>query len=513
MKHRAPQTQKVYQASPWGSLFHSRTEDEVLGGGAAGPGKSLVLLMDPWIQIHMEHQRCSIPNHPYPLKWGQSQGHAIHLRRTSPMLDDTIKRSKQMFPRIYPDAVWRESDLRWIFPSGYQFSFGHCKDPDDWSQYLSREFTHIAFDEAWQFTEEQADQIGARLRCTDPVLAGDPDMGLPSMLRIRYASNPNAGKDGQVFTMKGDPYWLRSRFVDPEPMGNVVLYKWIEMSDGTRIKQTRLFMPATLWDNPDKNFVRNYEQRLQGMPHHIRQAYLYGNWYITANSFFADVWNERIHTCERFKVPDEWPKFRAMDWGFKLPGCVGWFALDEEENLFLFKEWKFQGRTDREVAKGIRERETEMGLWDKKVNRSLITGPADTQLWEKRGDSAKSKAEVFLEEGVSWVQADKTSREANAQRIYKRLADHGNGTSTPGFVIFRTCPYVIKTLPALQAEEGNPECPQDGGDDHGTDMVFYAGAFASRGKKGIPRIRERDDDDEEKPLQQGRGRFGYGSMV
>lgn len=369
-------------------------------------------------------------------------------------------------------------------------------------------------DEAWQFTEEQADQIGARLRCTDPVLAGDPDLGLPSMLRRRYASNPNAGKDGQIFTMKGNPYWLRDKFVEPDPMGNVVHFQWLTMSDGTKVKKTWLFMPASLWDNPDRNFVRNYEQRLQGMPHHIRQAYLYGNWYITANSYFADVWNERIHTCERFRVPASWPRCRSMDWGFKMPGCILWGALDDDGNLFIIREYKFQGKTDREVADRVKEIEIEMGVWDKRANRSLIMGPADTQLWEKRGDSAKSKAEVFAEKGIIWTQADKASREGNAQRIYKRMQDHGKETMTPGLVIFRDCKYLIKTLPALQSEEGNPECPQDGGDDHGTDALFYLGAFCSRGRKGIPRIKEKDEWEEEaEDVRKPRGRYGYGSLV
>ena len=42
-------------ASPWGNEFHSLAVDEALGGGSAGPGKSLALLMDPSPQMVVEH--------------------------------------------------------------------------------------------------------------------------------------------------------------------------------------------------------------------------------------------------------------------------------------------------------------------------------------------------------------------------------------------------------------------------------------------------------------------------
>ncbi len=469
--------------------------------------------MDPWIQIATEHARCANPRHAYPLRWGESQGHALHLRRISDTLDETVKRSKVMFKKIYPDAKWSESDYRWTFPSGYQFSFGHCKDPDDWGGYQSNSYSHIAFDEATQFTYEQFEQISSRLRSKDPVLAGDPELGLAGMLRTRLASNPNMGSGGHAFTMKGNPFWLRERFVDPAPLGNTVLYHYVEMSDGTRVKRTRLFMPANLWHNPDKNFVRRYEEELQDKPHHIRQALLYGNWYITANSYFAGIWNERIHTCERYKVPSDWPRFRSMDWGFKLPGCILWFAMDDDGNMFVIRELKFQGKNPEEVSAFVKDIEIEMGVWDKRANRSLITGPADTQLWEQRS-GAKQMVEIFAEKGIMWTQANKSAgtRRDNAQRVYKRLADHGKETMVPGLVIFKDCPYLIKTLPALQSKEGTPEEPEDGGDDHGTDALFYGVQFASRGRKGIPRIREKDDwDEEDRRIEQNRGRHGYGA--
>lgn len=485
---------------------------EALGAGSAGPGKSWVLLMDPFIQIAVEHQRCSNPEHPFFQKWGDSQGWALHLRRTSPMLDETIGRSLKLFPKIDPNAVWSQSTLEWKFTSGYRYKFGHCKDPDDWMAYQSKQYTHIGYDELVQFTEEQYNQINSRLRCADPVLGGDRDKRLPGMLRIRSMSNPMMQSEGMEGVALHDRLWVRRKFVDPDPNGNRTFVSWIDVN-GERERWDWIYLPARLSDNPNKNFVRVYTKNLKSMPAHMQAALLDGNWYVTANSYFGDVWNERIHVVKPFRLPTDWPIFRSMDWGFKAPGCVHWWTIDKDENLFCIREYTFRGKPAREVAKRIREIEEDMGFWDRKKRKSAIHGVADTQLWEKRGEGGLSKAEEMLEEGVNWYPADKRSRDRNAERIHARLGDAPPG-ETPGLVIFNTCTDLIRTLPALQTAAGNPESPADGGEDHWLDSLFYAGAYASRGRGGVGRRRQEDEYDDESTVQKSkRGRWGYGATL
>jgi hypothetical protein len=485
---------------------------EALGAGAAGPGKSMVLLMDPMTQIAVEHQRCADPAHPYHQKWGDSQGWALHLRRTSPMLDETIARSLKIFPQVDPNAEWRQTNLEWIFTSGYRYKFGHCKDPDDWMAFQSKQFTEILYDELVQFTEEQYDQINTRLRCSDPVLGGSRELGLPGMLRIRSMSNPVMQSEHMEGVAAHDRLWVRRRFVDPDPNGKHTFYRTVEV-DGVSERWDWIYLPAKLTDNPDRNFVRNYTKNLQSAKPHIRAALLDGNWYVTANSYFGDVWNERIHLAKPFRLPADWPVFRSMDWGYKSFGCCHWWTMDPDENLFCMREYTFRGKTAREVAVRIREIEEDMKLWDKRKRRSGIHGVADTQLWEKRGEGGKSKAEEMQEEGVIWYPADKRSRDRNYERIHGRLGDAPAG-ETPGLVIFSTCHDLIRTLPALQTDQGNPESPMDGGEDHWLDSASYACAYASHGRSGLGRRKQEDEyDDEPKVERARRGRWGYGQTL
>lgn len=362
--------------------------------------------------------------------------------------------------------------------------------------------THIAYDELVQFLREQYDNINTRLRSSDPVLR--------HMLKIRAMSNPMVQRDGEAFSV--DPAWVRERFVKPARGGGTVLEERTKRSDGREVVQRRMYLKATLYDNPDKDFVEQYEAKLLFSPPHIRAAMLHGDWFATAGSFFGEEWNSRIHVIRPHNIPHDWPQWRSLDWGYKKPGCIHWWAMDPDDNVICTREMYFVGLRVKEVGKMIVDAEKRMKLWRR--GASLITGPADTQLWEKRGDEGASKAESFAEMGISWVPADKRSRARNAERIADRLKDHDNGATVPGIMFFETCPKVIETLPSIQSTPDDPETPLDGGDDHAFDSTGYSCAFASHGRARIPRFGKHEDEDdyseEDSPKRRAGNGWGYG---
>lgn len=499
----------VYTPSPWQSRFHALKVREALGAGAAGPGKTLCLTMDPIAdQLVVEQQRMENPDHPFHIGKGQSAGHALFLRREASMLGETLSRAKRLFRVIDPGCKWHADSAgggTFEFSCGYKYLFGHCKDPDDWEKYLGWEFTAINYDELTQFLQEQYEQINTRLRSSDPVLR--------RMLKIRAMSNPMMRRPtGTNFVIR-DPHWVRRYYVDEAPRGDTILYRELTMRDGSTKRVERIYLPAQLWDNPDKDFVEDYELELQAAPKHIRAALLEGDWYVTADSFYGWAWSGNHHVVKPFRIPRYWSIFRSMDWGYKQPGCIGYWALDPDDHLVMFKEITFRGKSDVEVAEIVRTYETRAGLWGE--NGSQLTGPADTQLWEERGGAyAKSKAQVFAEKGVPWVKAGKHGpkhrRQDNAQRLLKRLTDKGDKYGIPSIAFFPGCEQTIKTLPAIPTDPDNSENPMDGGEDHWHDMVLYACEYASRGPTFL-RPLEPDEDDKpyvlEIPLG---GSYGYG---
>jgi hypothetical protein len=506
----------MYTPSKWGMEFHAQTAHEVLGAGAAGPGKSWVLLMDPIGQLQMEMARMegdpsivgveegtpawdTIMNNR--IRPGESAGWALHLRRTHKMLQQTMVRAKKVFNAIEPGVRFESDSQTYVFACGFRYQFGHCQHSDDWDIYMSNEYTHIGFDELVQFEEEQYQQIITRLRTSDPILE--------QMLKIRAASNPLQRRRKDENFHVNDPHWVRRYFVEPAPQGRVVVTKKeVDKVTDEEFVRKRVYLPATIDDNPDPRFVRQYKATLMHAKPHIRKALLYGDWYVSAGSFYGDSWDTSIHTCKPFNIPNDWPVFRSMDWGFKKPGTVGWFALDEDGNMYGIRELTFKRQTAAQVAERIREIEEHMGLWG--YGGSKITGPADTQLWEKRGETGKSKAEEMEELGVSWEPADKRSRQHNAERLEARLADHDDYTTTPGIVWFDTCAMSIRTIPAIQTDPNDVEVPMDGGEDHWHDMACYAVAYASHGRIAIQPPDESEYEIEPEEDYEERGQYGYG---
>ena len=373
-------------------------------------------------------------------------------------------------------------------------------DIGDYQRYMSNEYTGIALDELVQFDEEQYDQVTTRVRTSDHLLVG--------MLRRVSMSNPLMEFDEKASFVVRDPEWVRRRFIDPAPEGEVILSRRIDMDDGSTEYWTAMYLPAKLSDNPDELFRRNYELSLQVRPAHIRQALLRGDWYVTVGAYYSDDFDKSIHVVPPFRIPRDWGRFRAMDWGFKKPGCTGWWVVDPEGNWIIEREFNFQGMQADDVAREMREIEIEMGLWDRVANCSLITGPADDQLWERRGDVGKTKAETFAEAGINWVKADKGHKRA-CELITGKLQDRRGGV--PGLVFFDTCRRTIIDMVTVRRDPKDIDSPLDTGNNHWHDMVMYGANFASRGVDGIPderRARRRDDDD--KPRKSPRGSTGYG---
>jgi hypothetical protein len=527
--------------SDWATLYHNLPYDEVLGGGSAGPGKTAVLLEDPLPQIFVEHQRClfrSEPDHleqaltglgiprllPNPLgpehsdiksrdtglRWGESVGWALHLRRTLKMLRQSILRSHKIFPKVDPEAKWDDSEATWIFKSGFRFQFGHCQHASSWEDHMGIEYSHLGFDELVQFDKEQYEQIVTRVRSSDAVLM--------AMLKTRSMSNPTMIMDAEdTFSVK-DPYWVRRYFhMDEAPDGKVEFEREVDMEDGTTERSSLFFLPASIDDNPNKVFVRKYKAKLMMRPLHIREALLKGNWFFTPGSYYGEVWNDRLHAIAPFRIPEDWPIFRSMDWGFKHHGCVHWWTMDPDGNLICIREMFFIGKTDIEVAKMIKNVEEPMGLW--RQGRSLITGPADTQLWEQRGQShTRSMATNFAMKGVAWVKCDKgKTMQRAAELLLGRLGDHKDGSTVPGIMFFRTCPNAMRALKAILTDPKNTAAPLDGGEhSHAHDSIRYACTYASKGRRGIGKMRKTKDPWEvEKESSPNAGKtgtyFGYGT--
>src|SRR5258708_6255858 len=225
---------------------------EAFFGGAAGPGKTEALLVGAL-------QLVERPGY-----------HGLLLRRTLRQLNQLnsiMNRGLQWMAKT--DAVWKDVDKRFTFPSGATITFGNLDSEDDVYQYDSSEFQYIGFDELTSFRERQYTYLFSRLRTT---------RDNPVPLRMRSASNPgNRGHD-----------WVKTRFMSVQPSELL-----------QRDFPERFFLPARIQDNPHIR-SQEYLASLANLDVVRRRQLLEGDWEIMpSGNLFRREW---------FAIVDDWPR-------------------------------------------------------------------------------------------------------------------------------------------------------------------------------------------------------------
>jgi hypothetical protein len=99
----------------------------------------------------------------------------------------------------------------------------------------------------------------------------------------------------------------------------------------------RRFIPARLSDNPYLSEGGDYEAMLLSLPENQRRQLLEGDWDIKEGAAFTEF-NRNIHVIEPFKIPSNWVKFRACDYGYGSWSGVVWMAISPAEQLIVYRE-------------------------------------------------------------------------------------------------------------------------------------------------------------------------------
>jgi predicted phage terminase large subunit-like protein len=219
---------------------------EAFFGGAAGPGKSVGLLMAAL-------QYVDVPGY-----------HALVLRPTLAELEQAgalITLSHEFLAGT--KATWHGEKRRWTFPGsgrlagsdGPTLNFGYLADDNDVGRYSGSSYSFLAFDELTRFDELHYRRMFRVLRKpnnNDNRLAAAPDgtrlQDVP--IRVRSASNPGGPGHG----------WVKARFIDPITRPAGIAY-----------------LPALFHDNPHRD-PREYAELLAEMPSVDRQRLLDGDW-------------------------------------------------------------------------------------------------------------------------------------------------------------------------------------------------------------------------------------------
>jgi Terminase large subunit, T4likevirus-type, N-terminal len=326
-----------YQALPHQKIFHESRAEQLLLGGAAGPGKSIALRFDCYFFC------LSSPG----LK-------AYLFRRTlGELRSNHIDNVKAEIPKEIGEFNASSNTLR--FKNGSILYFSYCADDLDVHNYQGAEIHLLAIDEATHFSEYQHNYLRGRVRLG----SFEPsEQDKPFLPRIIYGSNPgNIGHN-----------YLKRIFVDQCEEPNKIFYdKYSELperSDGKgnilppQRGMSTIYIPCNFFSNPYIN--ASYERQFAGLPPEQIKSLVHGDWDASVGQAFFNLSREKHMVPDFFDSPGfrkQFGHFTIMmgyDHGSTTPGVCLWGLIPDQdleimwkdkeiiipaESIVLFKEW------------------------------------------------------------------------------------------------------------------------------------------------------------------------------
>lgn len=474
--------------------FAAASENYVLGGGAGGGGKTELLIQNPLYMLIEDEQRWKRGIIP------KSQGWCLLLRRLMPSTLQLVERVRQTYGIVDSTAHIAEKDHIWTFPCGFRVQVGGMEHKNDWHKYYGNEYIWVGYDEATEFEEEQFNQLDSRVRSPDPYWEGRE--------RVRLCTNP-VGR-GRV--------WVRKRFVEAAKPEEVVRFRR-QVANGKTIEFDQVFIPFRVSDN-ERFASGQYEARLAGLPPHIRQAILEGNWYIVEGALIGELWNSDTHVIENANPPEHVYIFRSCDWGLGgtsgAPSVVLWWYVDSDNCMTAFHELTFTANcTPERLAGAIKEIEKTYGLWDTEENCSMLRFNPIDPACGSRTPGGPSVIDSMRRMGVWWSKGNNDRVNGLAQvtsRIQRRVGTPPKAgvadKRQPMLRFMKRCKKSIETIPALPMDPNDNRDIDTNSDDHWYDAVRYA-CMAKVLKPEKPKD-EFDDSDDEAPATTAGGKLCYG---
>lgn len=225
-----------------------------------------------------------------------------------------------------------------------------------------------------------------------------------------------------------------------------------------------------VWDEDKQDWTdegRRYMLVLDNLTGHRRARLRDGLWAAAEGGVYPE-WDAAMHLIDPFPIPQDWKRYRSIDFGYTNPFVCGWFAEDPDGRLYLYRELYMSKRLVTDHAKVIKQ-------YDEKVDMTVADHDAEDRATLDR-------------EGIGTVPARKEII-PGIQAVAERLRPAGDGR--PRLFIFRDC--LIERDPVM-SEAKKPGCASEeiegylwkkspdgkpikeepnGIDDHGMDMLRY----------------------------------------
>lgn len=446
----------VHRFAPRGAVltaFESR-ERELLLSGPAGTGKSRGLLE----KLHTAALK-------YP---GM---HGLIIRKTAVTLTTTalVTWNKMVTPEAQENGTVRwyggsqQEPAQYVYTNGSRIVVGGL---DKATKIMSSEYDMIYVQEAIELSITDWENLTTRLR-----------YGLMPYQQLLADTNPGA-----------PTHWLNQRC---ESGATRMLFSRHE--DNPRLYEVDSETGEGRWTAEGIRYIQTLNE-LTG----VRKARLrYGRW-VAAEGVIYEDWDPDIHLIDPRPIPESWPRYWVVDFGFTNPFVLQCWAEDPDGRLYLYRELYHTKRLVEDHARSILDivapaedpSDPDSRKWAEPKPLAIICDhdAEDRATLAKYLGMGTKAANKTVSRGIQAVQARMRVQPDGKPRVFiirdcrvaqdDRLKDAGKPTSTaeeiPGYVW-------------EPDQEGKPSKDQPHKeDDHGCDCMRYM--VAHRDIRRVPRV-------------------------
>lgn len=342
-------------------------------------------------------------------------------RQTYPELRDTTR--KNFLERVCPPELikpggWNKTENILTLINGSQILFRSLDDP---LKFGSLELGFFFVDQAEETTE---------------------DIYLTLLGRLRHLAGPRRG----IITFN--------------PAG----HDWIWQTFINRPDADSAFIPVTTRDNPylPDDYLPTL---LTKYPEAWVKRMVDGSFDVFEGQVYPD-YNPTVHRIKRREIPDSWPRYRAIDHGYRNPTAVLWAALSPEDELIIYDEHYEAGKLVSHHAVAVKSR----------PEVSYTASVCDPSMANRNPIDGKTVLDEYLQRGVTWTPGNNDVA-AGILRVSERLKPDAAGRAR--LYITDNCANLLEELPQYTwkamspSQVGNePEQPRKYRD-HAVDALRY----------------------------------------
>lgn len=204
------------------------------------------------------------------------------------------------------DGPQRRFRQNYRYPNGSEIIVGGLDKP---SRIMSTEYDLVFVQEAIELTEEDWETLTTRLR----------NNVLPFQ-QLLADTNPSF-----------PTHWLKQRCDQ----------------GATKMLDSRHENNPRLWDHDRKEWTpegTKYIGKLDRLTGARKQRLRYGKW-VQAEGVVHENYDPAIHLIDRFEIPQDWQRFRVVDFGFTNPFVCQWWAIDGDGRMYRYREIYMTQRT------------------------------------------------------------------------------------------------------------------------------------------------------------------------